>query len=823
MSQIPCYSASTYNCRSLGAYHPTAARSAKASNIYTLSSKNHITCIQDTHLHYNEDKYLGSTSCPLPLRHVAFYSNGHMDEGHVSRNGVATIVSDHLHELYYIEKVPLPKALDGRALTLLFRPKGGGSPFSFTNLYLQAGAKPGIRAAQVRLLKGHIPVMDFMFFAGDFNFVENKFEDTASHATYYDPSGEFQKDWAGFLSHFNLREIHQPTHTYINHAQSTSSRLDRFYVSYTEADWGAKEPYTYIHTIPHTILTDHLTNTDTYTYDTHNDVTGSHRGLASDHFPVGLAFDHERIKESRGARLPAWVASDPLFLTFFEDHWYNLAYTHRNMSSFKLLSIYKQCLYAAGRDVHKERARKTTKYGSDLAELIATFKTINIKDRDCATTHLDPSDTVFLNKHPSLSGLSVDQLRAKANGLLKEGGVERQASDVGAPSLRRAHNPISSLKLLLPSTRKRLHALRPSMDVDPTSDPGSMAQIAASFWKRIWAQRLDDEERIEPEAYFGDYIRTIPPHLTPKIPSVKDLEKAILASNNSSPGTDGIPFVAYRATVSHAAPILKLVLNDLSAGVLPPDGYNDGLLFLIPKKGTLLPSDTRPISVTNADNRIIAKAVVGAITPALCHVLHGSQKGFIEGRIFEEHIRELNEQFYTVVEEGGGGATTSTSFLWTPLRPLTRLITHLFLRRSDGLDCHSGSRGWLLACSTLLRSAPLSGAPLISGFTFVEGSSKAVPSPLSSLSSVMMFSSAALMLFRGLKPGPAPTTSPFRPSSISCSGSRCAWSTFFVTLPALVLMSLRLISSPPSSPPLWLRPSLAAPGPKSKRPRRLSI
>ena len=68
---------------------------------------------------------------------------------------------------------------------------------------------------------------------------------------------------------------------------------------------------------------------------------------------------------------------------------------------------------------------------------------------------------------------------------------------------------------------------------------------------------------------------------------MSEWEEAITASNNSSPGPDGIPFKACRATCKHAAPVLALVARSLAAGETPPDDYNLGILFLIPKKGTL--------------------------------------------------------------------------------------------------------------------------------------------------------------------------------------------------------------------------------------------
>ena len=41
-----------------------------------------------------------------------------------------------------------------------------------------------------------------------------------------------------------------------------------------------------------------------------------------------------------------------------------------------------------------------------------------------------------------------------------------------------------------------------------------------------------------------------------------------------------------------------------------------------------------------------------SLTGAVYDTLHESQKGFISKRVFEDHIRELNEDFYDAVESG---------------------------------------------------------------------------------------------------------------------------------------------------------------------------
>jgi hypothetical protein len=100
------------------------------------------------------------------------------------------------------------------------------------------------------------------------------------------------------------------------------------------------------------------------------------------------------------------------------------------------------------------------------------------------------------------------------------------------------------------------------------------------------------------------------------------------------------------------APVLLRILKLLATGLQPPEGFNYGSLFLIPKDDSLLIDHTRPILVANADNRIIAKLLANLLGPELNKILHASQKGFIPGRCGLEHIHALTASFYGAVEEG---------------------------------------------------------------------------------------------------------------------------------------------------------------------------
>ena len=70
--------------------------------------------------------------------------------------------------------------------------------------------------------------------------------------------------------------------------------------------------------------------------------------------------------------------------------------------------------------------------------------------------------------------------------------------------------------------------------------------------------------------------------------------RAIKSTNNSSPGPVGIPFVAYHTFIDVAAPIIYKVAELMQQGETPPQDFNYGNLFIIPKDNTIFIEKTRP-------------------------------------------------------------------------------------------------------------------------------------------------------------------------------------------------------------------------------------
>jgi hypothetical protein len=78
--------------------------------------------------------------------------------------------------------------------------------------------------------------------------------------------------------------------------------------------------------------------------------------------------------------------------------------------------------------------------------------------------------------------------------------------------------------------------------------------------------------------------------------------------------------------------------------------FNRALLFLLPKKDTLKIEDTRPISVNNAGNRLVARVLFLAVVDASQKLIGNYQRMFLPGRHMTDHLHELNSNYYHNVQ-----------------------------------------------------------------------------------------------------------------------------------------------------------------------------
>jgi hypothetical protein len=203
------------------------------------------------------------------------------------------------------------------------------------------------------------------------------------------------------------------------------------------------------------------------------------------------------------------------------------------------------------------------------------------------------------------------------------------------------------MKGVLKANSSRVTTLHSNSRRHPSSNPKAMARIIRKFYAAIWKSRGEKPSAEELRTYLLDYEGSYPAHLKPKLPSSDELIKLINGSGNSSAGPDGVPFSILRYSADELGPLLSEMIKWLAKGKQAPKNFNSGDLHLLKKNFSSLIRDTRPITVGNSLNRILAKSIAQAITPALIELLMGNQKGFIPTRKGEDHIVDITQRYYS--------------------------------------------------------------------------------------------------------------------------------------------------------------------------------
>ena len=634
------------------------------NSVKKLLAKNDIVCLQETKLPINESSILQKSLGNWKI----LYSNKRE-----SSAGCVTLISPFYQKHFDIHHHinSHPSYTNGHILCVTLVPKHDSAHFSHAfqviNLYLTSGNNSNDieeRAKQLEYVTS-LPSASYNFAVGDFNFVEND-NDTTSLTGKHRSTERFRNSWADFTSHFRLTEIFQPIHTYYRvtnqNRLSHTSRLDRIYTSHPMSD--------------HTVL-----NIRSYIHRTNNSVAHAYKSALAgsiptsnshftDHLPISLTYSSTAPgKKKRSFSIPDWLARNHNFLREVE-----IAYAKIRVppDPFEKLALLKRTIIRTAKKFFTLGSVKS--YNSELNNLSILVSLLRLCTSDKYDIH---KIIAFTKRHPETAKLidinfdfvDTKRLSDSINSVFSSSTtVNSDRNDPTSPSATeleeelsqpsqsnfpkaRPFNLIREIKTQLPNTRKRLTHLRTTLEESPTSNTSRMEAIVDGFWGDKWkntetANHMTDSLGYLEHVYPGGYTKTIPEQVTPEIPEARVIDKVIRATNDSAPGPDGIPFLIYRALRHLFTPILSQVMAALASGVKPPKGFNKARLFLIPKNESMLIEKTRPISVTNCDNRIIASAVAEAIGPACDAIIHRSQKGFIPGRNGDTHIVDLNRDYY---------------------------------------------------------------------------------------------------------------------------------------------------------------------------------
>ena len=124
-------------------------------------------------------------------------------------------------------------------------------------------------------------------------------------------------------------------------------------------------------------------------------------------------------------------------------------------------------------------------------------------------------------------------------------------------------------------------------------------------------------------------------------------------NNNKTPGMDGIPVDFYKVFWTQLkTPFYEMVIHTYSEKILHTTA-REGILNLIPKanKDTRYIKNLRPITLLNTDYKIIEKAIANKMLPALEHIIHKDQRGFMKNRRISVNIRKMLDIMHQVQKE----------------------------------------------------------------------------------------------------------------------------------------------------------------------------
>ena len=86
----------------------------------------------------------------------------------------------------------------------------------------------------------------------------------------------------------------------------------------------------------------------------------------------------------------------------------------------------------------------------------------------------------------------------------------------------------------------------------------------------------------------------------------------------------------------------------MSSGRLPAEGYTNGFINFIEKKGCVpTAGNLRPLTIPNTLHRLVGKLISDQLQPFLARNLHPCQSAFVRQRWITDNVTKVNEVLKT--------------------------------------------------------------------------------------------------------------------------------------------------------------------------------
>ena len=214
---------------------------------------------------------------------------------------------------------------------------------------------------------------------------------------------------------------------------------------------------------------------------------------------------------------------------------------------------------------------------------------------------------------------------------------------------QRKRSLLTSLKCLAPGGSIDVAAIKDS-DGNVYTDPAGIATVLHTHSQSVFDMKDTDAE------LRAKWLRDFPPLFAGTIddlkPTLGDVETVLKQLPTSACGLDGIPFQAYGGVRKLAARVIKAVVDSMLSGTADiPNDFNWAILICIGKSSSEFTEEgeavysadnTRPISIVDASNRLIASVFRIVLERCVAHNISSMQRGFLHGRAMLRNVIDVD-------------------------------------------------------------------------------------------------------------------------------------------------------------------------------------
>ena len=446
----------------------------------------------------------------------------------------------------------------------------------------------------------------------------------------------------------------------------------------------------------------------------------SNEGLLSDHSPILLSLGCLSLSVGRPCGVPCWVSSRSDFPALVSEVFDRSGAAFGEGPFDRLLSYKKALSKAASMIISKATASDCVSASCRLFWISSAKSAVRARNSVRLARAVDrfPLLSSFFDcpgcavsdptgLHKLICELNCEDLRGQLSA------NDGSSIDEEGKSRRRAklHTRLASWS---PKGKSVVGITVLGDDGNPTDEAGGFEALER-HWGPVFNSSVADFRAM---SGFKRFIVKCPVDLAPL--AKDEFVKMCSVVRRSAPGPDGIVYTAWSACGEEAAFILYDCYKGIMAGEAVPEWFNLSTLVFIPKGDSggsagvqARPGDLRPLSLSNADQKLLALAINSSLNMICEGVVHPSQRGFRRGKLVTDNVLELEAR---VIKELYLGARHPAMLLLDIKAAFPSVAWELLWFVLDAMDCHkwlfSAIRALYVGSSAVLAAGRMRGGSI---------------------------------------------------------------------------------------------------------------